>query len=54
VVPKFKKGDRARRLPDGPIGLVVRTDRRRALMHWGTDSLGEHTDWVPKIELEHL
>jgi hypothetical protein len=61
VVPKFKKGDHARRLPAGPSGVVVRTDRYRALMHWGTqaarDSHGnqiEHRyeEWVPKAELE--
>ena len=60
VLPKFKEGDRARRLPNGPSGIVVQVERQRVLMYWGTTSYPHGSgmvekrfeDWVPKIELE--
>ncbi|HET7110224.1 MAG TPA: hypothetical protein VFI41_05090 [Gemmatimonadales bacterium] len=62
VIPTLRKGDRARRLPAGPIGIVLKTEKHRALMHWGTTSFpGAHglvenriEEWVPKIELERV
>jgi hypothetical protein len=59
-LPALRKGDRARRLPNGPYGVVVKTDKTRALMHWGTQAIpvGQEIvekrfeDWVPKVELE--